>query len=110
MKPELLPTTPEAIAPDTWLIPTLAADPAGGYLGAHSAVIRGAEPVIIDTSVLFGRDRFHVLLVSDVLREASGQIGIILVRGTPSFPKFTPEPFPLATEAIKSMSRSPRTP
>ena len=36
MKPELLPTTPEAIAADTWLVPTLAADPAGGYLGAHS--------------------------------------------------------------------------
>ena len=42
----------------TWLIPTLAADPAGGYLGAHSLVIRGAEPVIVDTSVLFGRDRW----------------------------------------------------
>jgi len=42
MKPVLLPTTPEPIAEDTWLIPTLAADPAGGYLGAHSAVIRGA--------------------------------------------------------------------
>ena len=58
MKPELLPTTPEPIAPDTWLIPTLAADPAGGYIGAHSAVIRGDEPVIVDTSVLFGRDQW----------------------------------------------------
>ena len=45
MKPELLPDRPEPIAPDTWLIPTLAADPAGGFIGAHSAVIRGAEPV-----------------------------------------------------------------
>ena len=58
MKLELLPTTPEAIAADTWLVPTLAADPAGGYVGAHSLVIRGAEPVIVDTSVLFGRDRW----------------------------------------------------
>jgi len=58
MKPELLPTTPEPIAPDTWLIPTLGADPGGGYLGAHSAVIRGAEPVVVDTSVLFGRDQW----------------------------------------------------
>ncbi len=58
MQPEFLPTTPEPIAPDTWLIPTLAADPAGGYLGAHSAVIRGEEPVVLDTSVLFGRDRW----------------------------------------------------
>jgi flavorubredoxin len=58
MKPALLPTTPEPIAPDTWLIPTLAADPAGGYLGAHSAVIRAQEPVVLDTSVLFGRDEW----------------------------------------------------
>jgi flavorubredoxin len=58
MKPDLLPTTPEAIAPDTWLIPTLVADPAGGCLGAHSAVIRGAEPMILDTSVLFARDQW----------------------------------------------------
>ncbi len=58
MKPDLLPTTPEPIAPDTWLIPTLAADPAGGFLGAHSAVIRGREPIVIDTSVLFGRDQW----------------------------------------------------
>ncbi len=58
MKPELLPTTPEPITPDTWLIPTLAADPAGGFIGAHSAVIRAAEPVIVDTSVLFGRDQW----------------------------------------------------
>ena len=58
MKLELLPTEPEAIAADTWLVPTLGADPAGGYLGAHSLVIRGAEPVIVDTSVLFGRDRW----------------------------------------------------
>jgi len=58
MKPELLPTSPVVIADDTWLIPTLAADPAGGYVGAHSAVIRGAEPVVIDTSVLFGRDQW----------------------------------------------------
>ena len=58
MKPELLPTVPEPIAPDTWLIPSLAADPAGGFIGAHSAVIRGTEPVVLDTSVLFGRDQW----------------------------------------------------
>jgi flavorubredoxin len=56
MKPEILPTAPQPIAPDTWLIPTLGADPAGGYVGAHSVVITGREPVIVDTSVLFGRD------------------------------------------------------
>src|SRR4051794_39614644 len=58
MRPEILRTTPEPIAPDTWLIPTLGADPAGGYLGANSVVVRGREPVIIDTSILFGRDQW----------------------------------------------------
>jgi hypothetical protein len=71
MKPELLPTTPQPIASDTWLIPTLGADPAGGYVGAHSVVINGREPVIVDTSVLFGRDAwlqnvFSVLEPEDV--------------------------------------------
>ena len=56
MKPEMLATTPQAIATDTWLIPSLAANPTGGYLGAHSVVITGEQPLIADTSVLFGRD------------------------------------------------------
>lgn len=58
MKPELLPTTPEPIAPETWLIPTLGVDPGGGCAGAHSIVVRGAEPAIVDTGVLFGREQW----------------------------------------------------
>ena len=38
--------------------------------------------------VLYGRDRVHLRLVSDALREASGQFLVVRVRGTPSFPKF----------------------
>jgi flavorubredoxin len=42
-------TQPHCIAPDTWLIPNLA--PAGEslYLPVNSMVIRGREPVIVDT-------------------------------------------------------------
>jgi flavorubredoxin len=59
MKPELLPTEPQPIAPDTWLIPTLALDPmSGAYFGAHSMVIRGAEPVIVDTGASLVREHW----------------------------------------------------
>jgi flavorubredoxin len=49
MIPETLPTRPHPVTPDTWLIPTLAAEPSGAFIGVHSLVIRGAEPAIIDT-------------------------------------------------------------
>jgi flavorubredoxin len=56
MQLPLLSTTAQEIAQDTWLIPTLAEMPTGGYFGAHSLVIRGAEPVIVDTGCRFVRD------------------------------------------------------
>jgi len=56
MIPETLPTQPEPVAPETWLIPTLAAEPSGAFVGAHSLVIRGAEPMIIDTGCSLVRD------------------------------------------------------
>ena len=50
MLPEVLPTTAQEIAPDTFLIPTLALEiTSGAYIGANSMVIRGSEPVIVDT-------------------------------------------------------------
>ena len=45
-------------------------------------------------SVLYGRDRFHLPVVSDLLREASGQIFIVHVVGPSANPKFTPEALP----------------
>ena len=42
-------TRPELIAPDTFLIPNLAPGPDGLYLPVNSMVIRGREPVIVDT-------------------------------------------------------------
>jgi flavorubredoxin len=56
MIPETLPTRPHPIAPDTWLVPTLAAEPSGAFVGAHSLVIRGAEPVLVDTGCSLVRD------------------------------------------------------
>jgi len=42
-------TTPEEIAPDTYLIPNLAPGGPDLYVPVNSLVIRGAEPVIVDT-------------------------------------------------------------
>ena len=56
MQLPVLPTTAHSVAPDTWLVPTFAASPTGGYFGAHSLVIRGREPVIVDTGCRFVRD------------------------------------------------------
>jgi len=42
-------TRPQVIAPDTWLIPNLAPAGDGMYLPVNSMVIRGREPVIVDT-------------------------------------------------------------
>ena len=42
-------TQPERIAPDTWLIPNLAPAGDGLFLPVNSMVIRGREPVIVDT-------------------------------------------------------------
>jgi flavorubredoxin len=49
-------TSPQVIAPDTWLIPNLA--PAGDdlFLPVNSMVIRGSEPIIVDTGAPVHRD------------------------------------------------------
>lgn len=49
-------TTPQLVAPETWLIPNLA--PAGEdlFLPVNSMVIRGAEPVIVDTGAPLHRE------------------------------------------------------
>jgi len=56
---QLLPTEAHAVARDTFLIPTLSADPTGaGVFSANSLVIRGAEPVIVDTGCSLVRDEW----------------------------------------------------
>ncbi len=54
--------------------------------------------------ILLGRDRFHLLLVSDAIREASGQLFVVRVRGSPAMPKLSLEPLPPINEAINSLS------
>ncbi len=60
--------------------------------------------------VILGRDRIRVPIVSSVLRETTGQIFAIRVRGTPAYPKFTLETLPTASEIAKSLGnrRLPR--
>jgi hypothetical protein len=55
--------------------------------------------------VLYGRDRVHVRGLSDLVREVSGQFLVVGVRGTPSLPKFTLEPFPEAADVFKSLGQ-----
>jgi flavorubredoxin len=47
--PDIPTTSPQRIAPDTWLIPNLAPAGDGLFLPVNSMVIRGREPVIVDT-------------------------------------------------------------
>ncbi len=49
-------TRPQCIAPDTWLIPNLAPAGEGLYLPVNSMVIRGREPVIVDTGAPLHRE------------------------------------------------------
>lgn len=53
--------------------------------------------------VLYGRDKLHLLVVSDALREASGQIFAVRVSGTPAYPTFKLDPLPSLTEFGKSV-------
>jgi hypothetical protein len=55
--------------------------------------------------VVYGRDTRRFRLVSDVLREASGQFLIVHVLGTPAFPKFRLEPLPGVTDRAKSLGQ-----
>jgi flavorubredoxin len=49
-------TTPQLVAPETWLIPNLAPSDDGLFLPVNSLVIRGTEPVIVDTGAPMHHD------------------------------------------------------
>jgi flavorubredoxin len=51
-------TTPHEIAPETFLIPNLADAGDGMYLPVNSLVIRGEEPVIVDTGAPMHREEW----------------------------------------------------
>lgn len=58
MEPTVPTTSPHRIAADTWLIPNLA--PAGPdvYLPVNSMLIRGSEPIVVDTGAPIHRDHW----------------------------------------------------
>ena len=60
-------TTPVRIAPETFLIPNLVAADAGTFLHVNSLLIRGEEPIIVDTGAPIHRERWleHVFSVVD---------------------------------------------
>ena len=58
MEPTVPTTSPHRIAADTWLIPNLA--PAGPdvFLPVNSMLIRGSEPIVVDTGAPIHRDHW----------------------------------------------------
>jgi flavorubredoxin len=66
MDPVVIPTQPHPVAADTWLIPTLAAEPSGAFVGVHSLVIRGTQPAIVDTGAGLVREAWSEQVFSVV--------------------------------------------
>lgn len=56
--------TPHRIAPETWLIPHEVPGVPGAVLGVNSMVIRGTEPVIVDTGAPAHRDSWFDQVLS----------------------------------------------
>ena len=68
---KVLPTHPHLVAADIYLVPTLAAEPSGAFVAANTMVIRGDEPVLVDTGCSLVRDTwidntFSVVAPEDV--------------------------------------------
>ncbi|SIO31147.1 AsmA-like C-terminal region [Singulisphaera sp. GP187] len=53
---------------------------------------------------LAGRDRFHVPFLSDAIREASGQLFVVSVRGPLASPKFEFTALPRVADSVRSIS------
>jgi flavorubredoxin len=56
--PDVPVTQPVRVARETWLIPNLAAADPGTYVPVNSMLIRGAEPVIVDTGAPIHREHW----------------------------------------------------
>jgi hypothetical protein len=55
--------------------------------------------------VLYGRDKVHLLVLSDALREASGQFFVVRVLGTPSYPNLKLEALPALSDFGRSIAK-----
>jgi len=56
--PDVPRTEPVPIAPQTWLIPNLVAAEPPTYLAVNSLLVRGSEPIIVDTGAPIHRHRW----------------------------------------------------
>ncbi len=56
--PPIPASDPVLVAPDTWLIPNLAAAGPDRYLPVNSLLVRGGEPVVVDTGAPVHRQRW----------------------------------------------------
>lgn len=56
--PDTLAPPPYRVAPDTWVVPELFPAGPDAYVAINSAVITGAEPVLIDTGTALNRERW----------------------------------------------------
>lgn len=54
------------VTTDTFVLPTFAQEPSGGFISAHTLVIRGAEPVVVDTGVSLAREGWLAMLTEVV--------------------------------------------
>ena len=59
----------------------------------------------LQLNVLWGRDRLHIPVLSDLTREASTPILIVHVQGTPSSPQYNPVPLPIFNEILRAFGR-----
>lgn len=53
--------------------------------------------------VVYGRDRLHLPLLSDAVKEATGQLIQVRIAGTPSFPEFRLDVLPSTFDALKTL-------
>ena len=58
MEAEVPTTSPHRIAADTWLIPNVVPAGPGSYLAVNSMLIRGSEPIVVDTGAPIHRDHW----------------------------------------------------
>lgn len=57
-------TSPHRVAADTWLIPNIVPAGPGAYLSVNSMLIRGAEPIVVDTGAPVHREHWFEQVLS----------------------------------------------
>lgn len=53
--------------------------------------------------VIYGRDRFKLPLLSDAIKEATGQLFQVRIAGTPSYPEFHLDVLPSTFDALRNL-------